>query len=193
MERIEANRRRVDMQPFQKEVPKSRQYLLVTREQRIRKVGGLYGQYLHYCYKLGYLPKYKKQNPAQLHYLLRVDLMKLDELTAQTRLLGKHHIATEEQLFSYKQSVEEEIKTLTADRTHLRNEIRRVDISDERLSAAKSEIAEISERLKEARKEIKLCDGIAQRSGIVRDRLEQVIADEEKYKGKEKIRYDKQR
>lgn len=193
MERIEANRRRVDMQPFQKEVPKSRQYLLVTREQRIRKVGGLYGQYLHYCYKRGYLPKYKKQNPAQLHYLLRVDLMKLDELTAQTRLLGKHHIATEEQLFSYKQSVEEEIKTLTADRTHLRNEIRRVDISDERLSAAKSEIAEISERLKEARKEIKLCDGIAQRSGIVRDRLEQVIADEEKYKGKEKIRYDKQR
>ena len=156
-------------------------------------MGGLYGQYLHYCYKLGYLPKYKKQNPAQLHYLLRVDLMKLDELTAQTRLLGKHHIATEEQLFSYKQSVEEEIKTLTADRTHLRNEIRRVDISDERLSAAKSEIAEISERLKEARKEIKLCDGIAQRSGIVRDRLEQVIADEEKYKGKEKIRYDKQR
>ena len=119
--------------------------------------------------------------------------MKIDELTKQVTLLGKHHIATEEQLFSYKQSVEEEIKTLTADRTHLRNEIRRVDISDERLSAAKSEIAEISERLKEARKEIKLCDGIAQRSGIVRDRLEQVIADEEKYKGKEKIRYDKQR
>lgn len=119
--------------------------------------------------------------------------MKLDELTAQTRLLGKHHIGTDKQLLSYQHSVEEEIKALTADRTHLRNEIRRVDIPDERLSAAKAEIVEISEKLKGLRKEVKLCDGIAQRSGIIRDKLEQVIADEEKSKGKERNRYDKQR
>ena len=60
----------------------------MTREHKICKVGGLYGLYLHYCYKLGYLPRYKKQNPARLHYLLRADLMKLDEITAQVRLLG---------------------------------------------------------------------------------------------------------
>ena len=119
--------------------------------------------------------------------------MKLDELTAQTRLLGKHQIGTSEQLFSYRASVEQEVKALTADRTHLRNEIRRVELPDDRLSAAKTEIAEISEKLKGLRKEIKLCDGIAQRSGIIRDKLEQVIADEEKSKGKERNRYDKQR
>lgn len=193
MERVAENRGRVLMRSFQKEYEKPRQYVLITRRDRIRRVGGLYGQYLHYCYKLGYLPKYKKQNPARLHYLLRDDLMKLDELTAQTKLLGKHHIGTDQQLLSYRHSVEDEIKALTADRTHLRNEIRRVDISDERLSAAKSEIAEISEKLKGLHKEVKLCDGIAQRSGIIRDKLEQVIADEEKTKGKEKNCYDKQR
>ena len=193
MERVAENRGRVIMKTFQKEIAKPRQYVLITRHDRIRRVGGLYGQYLHYCYKLGYLPKYKKEDPARLHYLLRDDLMKLDELTAQTRLLGKHHIGTDQQLLSYQHSVEEEIKALTADRTHLRNEIRRVELPDERLSAAKGEIAEISEKLKGLRKEIKLCDGIAQRSGIIRDKLEQVIADEEKSKGKERNRYDKQR
>ena len=193
MERVAENRGCVMMRPFQKEIAKPRQYALITRHDRIRRVGGLHGLYLHYCYELGYLPKYTKQSPARLHYLLRDDLMKLDELTAQTRLLGKHHIGTDQQLLSYQHSVEEEIKALTADRTHLRNEIRRVDIPDERLSAAKSEIAEISEKLKGLRKEVKLCDGIAQRSGIIRDKLEQVIADEEKSKGKERNRYDKQR
>lgn len=193
MERVAANRGRVMMRPFQKEAPKPRQYVLITRERRIRRVGGLYGQYLHYCYKLGYLPKYKKQNPARLHYLLRDDLMKLDELTAQTRLLGKHHIGTDQQLLSFQHSALEEIKALTADRTHLRNEIRKVGISDERLSAAKGEITEISEKLKGLRKEVKLCNGIAQRSSVIRDNLNQVIAEEEQSKGKERNRYDKQR
>ena len=45
--------------------------------------------------------------------------MKLDEITAQVRLLGRENISTAEQLFLYQHSVEEQIKTLTADRTHL--------------------------------------------------------------------------
>ena len=193
LERLAANRGRLDMRPFQKESPKPRQYVLVTREQKIRKVGGLYGQYLHYCYKLGYLPRYKKQNPTRLHYLLRDDLMKLDELTAQTTLLGKYHIGTDEQLFSHQKSVEEQIKSLTADRTRLRNEIRQVGITDERLSAAKEEIAGISEKMKPLRKEVKLCKGIAERLGTIQANLERVIAEEEISKRKENDRHDKQR
>jgi hypothetical protein len=193
MERIAANRGRVMMHPFQKETPKPRQYVLITRHDRIRRVGGLYGRYLYYCYKLGCLPKYKKQNPAHINYFLRDDLMKLDELTAQTRLLGKYHIGTDKQLFSHMASVEDEIKTLTADRTHLRNETRRAGISDERLTAAKGEISEISERLKRLRKEVKLCKGIAERSELIKANLEQVLAEEEHLKGKERDSYDKQR
>lgn len=192
-ERIRENVLGLNIQPFQKASRKPRQYLLATREDRIKKVGGLYGLYLHYCYKLGYLPSYKKQNPVRLHYLLRDDLMKLDELTAQTTLLGKHHIGNTEQLFSYQQSVEAEIKSLAAGRTHLRNEIRKVDITDERLSAAKAEITQISEKLKTLRKEVKLCKGIAERSGAIQQTLDKVIAEEEKTKGKEKNRYEQRR
>ena len=193
-ERIYENRNKVRLEPFQKGYYyKPKQYLLITREDRIKKVGGLYGLYLHYCYKLGYLPKYKKQNPARLHYLLREDLMKLDKLTEQVRLLGRENISNAEQLFSFKSKTESEIKSLTADRTHLRNEIRKVNIDELELSAAKEKISAIGERLKELRKEVKICDAIAERSGIIEERLTKVLADEEKIKGKENRSYEQRR
>ena len=195
-ERIYENRDKVHLEPFHKGYYyRPKQYVLLTREHKIQKVGGLYGLYLHYCYKLGYLPKYKKQNPARLHYLLREDLMKLDKITAQIRLLGREHISTSEQLFSYQHSVEDEIKTLTADRTHLRNEIRKVNTDDATLSGCKKQISAISARLKELRKEVRLCNGIAQRSGVIKENLEAVLADEEKIKNnrKENRSYEQRR
>lgn len=195
-ERIYENRDKVYLEPFHKGYYyRPKQYVLLTREHKIQKVGGLYGLYLHYCYKLGYLPKYKKQNPARLHYLLREDLMKLDEITAQIRLLGREHISTSEQLFSYQHSVEDEIKTLTADRTHLRNEIRKVNTDDATLSGCKKQISAISARLKELRKEVRLCKGIAERSGVIKENLEAVLADEEKIKNnrKENRSYEQRR
>lgn len=190
-ERIYENRNRVRLEPFQKGYYyRPKQYVLLTREHKIRKVGGLYGLYLHYCYKLGYLPKYQKQNPARLHYLLREDLMKLDQITAQVRLLGREHISTSEQLFLYKSKVEDEIKSLTADRTHLRNEIRKINIDDDLLSGKRQQISALSERLKELRKEVRLCDGIAERSGVMRENLNAVLADEEKIKNNRKENRD---
>ena len=100
--------------PFAKETVRVRQYRMPTREHKIKKVGGLYGLYLHYCYKLGYLPKYKKQNTARLHYLLKEDLLKLDKITQETRLLGRENISTDEQLFSYKESVLSQIISKSA-------------------------------------------------------------------------------
>ena len=110
--------------------------------------------------------KRQQQNNARVHYLFKEDLMKIDELTKQVTLLGKHHIGTSEQLFSYKRSVEEQIKTLTADRTHLRNEIRKVNRTDAELSQARTSISALSEKLKELRREVKLCEDIAVRSKV---------------------------
>lgn len=46
--------------------------------------------------------------------------MKLDKITDEVRLLGRENISTDEQLFSYKTSLEEQMKNLIAGRTHLR-------------------------------------------------------------------------
>lgn len=158
-----------------------------TRGQKLKKKGGLYGLYLYYCYRLGYLPKYKKQNNARLHYLLKEDLMKLDRITDEVRLLGRENISTDEQLFSYKASIEEQMKSLTAGRTHLRNKIRtKIDAGE--LQAAKDEITVINGQLKTLRKEVKLCDGIAERSKVMEQTLTQIQAEEQKSQRKEKSR-----
>jgi len=192
-ERIKENRDKVDLEPYQKPTYQPRQYRLATREHRIRKKGGLYGLYLHYCYKLGYLPNYKKQNANRVHYLLREDLYKLDQLSAQVRLLGRENISTTEQLFLYKSKAMEQIKTLTAHRTHLRNEIRKVNIDDESLSTAKLKIEAITEALSELRKDVRLCDAIAERSGVMQENLEKALAEEEKIKRKENRSYEQRR
>lgn len=183
---------RVDVYRYTLSTVTSRQYRLSTREDKIKKIGGLYGLYLYYLYRLGKLPKYKRISNAQIHYYFKEELLKLDELSEQTRLLGKHGIQTDEQLFEYKSSVENEIKSLTADRTHLRKKIR-TKIDDAELSQAKEKISQITEKLRKLRKEVKLCNGIAERSGILKSNLEQVLAEEEKIKGKENRRYEQRR
>lgn len=190
--RLHENMSRVDMYRYTISTVTSRQYRLPTRGDKIRKIGGLYGIYLYYLYRLGKLPKYKRISNAQIHYHFKEELLKLDELSEQTRLLGKHSIQTDEQLFEYKSSVENEIKSLTADRTHLRKKIR-TKIDDAELSQAKEKISQITEKLRKLRKEVKLCNGIAERSGILKSNLEQVLAEEEKTKGKENRRYEQRR
>lgn len=189
-ERIRGQRNRwSQIQPFQRQSIKPRQYRLYTREHKIKKKGGLYGLYLYYCYKLGYLPKYKQQNNARLHYLLKEDLLKLDTITSEVRLLGTHHIDTDEQLFSYQSSVEEKIKTLTDDRTHLRKKLK-TKMDDGKLSEVREQISSINDELKILRKEVKLCNGIAERSKVIQHNLAVIRTDEEKIKGKESRSYE---
>lgn len=115
--------------------------------------------------------------------------MKLDQITDEVRLLGKHQIDNAEQLFSYKSSVEERISALVDDRTHLQKIIRR-KIDGEQLSVAKDKISLINGELKKLRKEIGLCDGIAERSKLIEENLEVVLADENKIKRKETRSYE---
>ena len=100
---------------------------------------------------------------------------------------------TDEQLFSYRHEVEGNITALANERNELRNEIRRSSLSEAELAEAKAEIAQISQRLKTLRKELKLCDGIAERSGVIDRNIQQVLAEEAKFDRKERNYHDKQR
>lgn len=183
-ERIYLNRTKVDIKPFHKVGFEKRQYNLPTREHKILLQSGLYRLYLYYCYKLGTLPKYQKPKPSEIHYLLRDDLTRLNTLTAQVTLLARHNISTDEQLFSYKHSVENELSKLIADREHLRKQVR-LKTDDVTLSTAREKLSRATENIRKLRKELKLCDDIAERSKVMEQNLEQVIADEEKTNAKE--------
>ena len=174
------------------ETPPKRQYRRYRGSfRKAKKITGFRTLYFHYCYLLGVFPKNKPQNRKRLHFLLREDLIKLDAITQEVRLLAEHRIDTAEQLSSYKSELESKISELTSDRKQLYRKQRTVAVkSDEALQIQiKAQITAMSGQLTQLRREVKLCDDIAQRSGVMLEKLRSVREDE-KTTGKEKNRYE---
>lgn len=156
-----------------------------------KKIGGLRGLYLHYCYKLGILPKNKKPNYARLHYLLKDDLMKMEAITQETRLLCRNRIDTVEQLLSYKGSLETEKTDLLQKRKELYSKSRKT--SGEEKEAIRSQLSDLSKRLSVIRKEVRLCEGIEARSDILQEKLQVIRAEKQKQKRKELVKNEYRR
>ena len=156
-----------------------------------KKIGGLRGLYLHYCYKLGILPKNKKPNYARLHYLLKDDLMKMEAITQETRLLCRNRIDTVEQLLSYKGSLETEKTDLLQKRKELYSKSRKT--GGEEKEAIWSQLSDLSKRLSVIRKEVRLCEGIEARSDILQEKLQVIRAEKQKQKRKELVKNEYRR
>lgn len=140
---------------------------------------GLRGLYLSYCFKLGILPKEKPTSNARLHFLLREDLVKLENINKETRLLCIHKIETSQQLFSYQSQQISEMKSLVDERKHLRYRLRSVH-DDETKNTLKQEIKTLTAKIGVLRKEVVLCDNIAKRSEVIKTKLKVVHDDERK-------------
>ena len=179
-------RRRILSQPLPQkphpETPKERKkvYPAQGKWQKMRKITSFRALYLYYCYKLGVFPKRRPQNRSRLHFLLREDLMKLNNISQEVRLLARHHIDTAEQLALYKKEQEVQITTLSAQRRALQKALRTKFVRDspEQADAHRAQIKELSERLKALRRELHLCDDIAERSGVMAEKLKAVREDE---------------
>lgn len=154
--------------------------------EKTRKITGFRALYFHYCYLLGIFPKNKPKQNGRLHFLLREDLRKLDAITAETRLLVGHRIDTAEQLSSYRDEVTEEISVLSAERKALYKSQRTaaVKADSEKSAEIKDHISALSKELAALRKEVSLCNDIAERSGVIKEKIKAVRKDEQ-IKGKE--------
>lgn len=192
---IESIRRRILTQEAekpetQKPMPKKKHNVVTVHGDlnHTRKIGGLRGLYLHYCYLLGILPKNRPSvSPKQIHFLFREDLRKLDTISKETRLLCHYHIDTAEQLFSLKEDLQGRMGQLADERKHLRYKSRSIR-DNEKLSEVKEEISVLTKQIGELRKEVVLCDGIAARSGVIKEKLETVR--QEKMQGKEETSHE---
>lgn len=189
---IENIRRRILSQyipekPLAEPERKTRHYRMQGSMKTVRKITGFRVLYFHYCYKLGIFPKDRPQNRKRLHFLLREDLLKLNNISQEVRLLVRHKIDTAEQLSLYKNGLEVQIEKLSAERKALYKKQRTVKCqSDPKLAeAVKKEIDGLTEQLKNLRREVHLCDDIAQRSGVITEKLKAVREDEQN-QGKEK-------
>ena len=146
---------------------------------KTRKITGVRALYFHYCYLLGIFPENKPKQNRRLHFLLREDLRKLDTITAETRLLVKYRIDTSEQLFSYRDGVKDKISALTDERKQLYKLQRTaaVKADPEKAAEIKEQISALSKELAALRREAVLCDGIAERSGVIKEKIKAVRKD----------------
>ena len=193
---LEGIRRRIleqsrAVRPLPEPAPKAKYYRVSGNWQSRKKVTGFRALYFHYCYLLGVFPKQKAQNHKRLHFLLREDLIKLDAITQEARLLAEHRIDTAEQLSSYQSELESRIADVTFQRKQLYQKQRTVAVKSDEVASAEvnSAIAALSKELSQLRREVKLCSDIAVRSGILPERIQKVREDEN-HQRKEKTEHD---
>ena len=175
---IESIRKRIlREQPVSKRTGQERKTYRITVKgnlHKTKKIGGLRGLYLHYCFLLGIFPKNRSPiSLKQVHTLFREDLIKLDKISKETRLLCHYRIDTAEQLFSLKEDWQGKMAELAEARKHLRYQSRSIKDSG-KLAEVKTEISGLTKQIGELRKGVVLCDGIAARSGVIKERMEAV-------------------
>lgn len=146
----------------------------------------LYRLYLRYCYELHIIERHPA-SARQVSFFLREDLMKLDRLDAQTRLLAKHGISDAAELVAYKNKLISQVGELTEKRGELRNEARKKGCDPDVL---KAQISGLTKQLRTKRKEIALCDGILTRSLQTKEELEMLLAQQEITKEKEEPQHE---
>lgn len=181
-QRVFSNDIGVRMQRMRNECRSSNHYDLKRRIDKIMGRSGLEKLYLRYCYELGYLPKYR-QNPVRLHAVLKEELLKCDLYSEEAKFLARYNISTEEDLEKKMKSLMEDNSSISAQRSELRQKIRRkMPVEEE--AQCREKVRELTAELKDTRKELKLCRDIRERSGQVERNLETVI--EDRTRGKER-------
>ena len=141
-----------------------------------KRFTGLQALYFRYCYELHIIQK-RPASVKRVSFFLREDIAKLERLDRETLFLAKEGITSIEQLSNRKEATESEMESLKVQREDLRKELRRLIRTENQpaADAVRGKIGQLSQRLKKLRKEVALCDGIALRSGQVKDNLEQLL------------------
>ena len=104
--------------------------------------------------------------------MMKEELRKLDEITAQVRYMSKHNISTLSDLHADREQNQSEMNKLIDYRQHLRNKVRRaLPAEKETLRAEKQGV---TEQITKLRKRLKYADEIEKRSAHIDNCLDQI-------------------
>lgn len=179
----------IEVRYTQRAIPRcsARRQLRGSSVKGIKRMGGFRGLYLHYCYLLGIIPARRAASTKQLYYTMGGDIKQADRLSAQTRLLCRERIDTSAQLKAYKIGLEQRVTELLVQRKKLYAQARKLTGSGEPETVVKAEISNLTAELKSLRNDIRLCEGIEERSAAYyaeQQKQEQNKSKEEKNYGK---------
>lgn len=175
-------RRRLGRNPSQRPqtpalpLPERKHYRLKGKLPQKQK-SHLRRMYLYYCYRLGVFPKHP-QSTAKMHFLLREDLRNLDKYTQEIKLLHTYRLDTDVQLSAFQEQKQQQMDTLIRQRQALRNKLRRMEDTGQ-IELTKQDISALSHEISSARKEVKLCKDILERSNAMAEKLRAIHRDEQ--------------
>lgn len=160
-----------------------------VHRQNLRKISGIYAQYLHYLYLMGYQPK-KKHRPLSPE--MREACRMCDKYSACVRLMAKHHLHTETDVKAFIANSEQRMDILTEDRNRIRNRLRRAKepiVIDE----LKAERDTLTKEITGIRKEIKTAEFTLERSEKIREdiSIEQEYCCGDHIKHRDRLRDDR--
>ena len=166
-ERILANEKPIT--PAKIEV-QSRQYTLQGNFKTTRKITGLFALYLHYCYRLGIIPKKRKNPPKPLSPEMRAAIRIARKYTEQIRLLGKNRINTDTELKSFIANRKDSLGDLERQRGKVYNRMKSAKTPED-LEKLKAERDILSGDIKTIRKELFHANDILKRSKDIEKQL----------------------
>lgn len=131
------------------------------------KMSSFRGLYIHYCNLLGII----KKNPHP-HYsaALRADIRKLEEYSEQTRLLCRKQIDTAEQLQTFMDKTQEQIRTFVKERERVYKQISRCK-DETQLPELVQQRGMLSETIRKMRMDLKNAKVVMERSDIVKEKI----------------------
>ena len=129
---------------------------------------GIYGLFLYYCYLLDVFSQ--KNLNYKLIPEIRADLKEFDNLMKQTELLGNNNIITDCDFIKFKTNKEKQLDNLLDRKEKLNYRIKRV-IDKEDLEKYQSENNQLSKKISDIRKEIKLLYEIEKRKSIIESNI----------------------
>ena len=164
-ETVAANRERhiMSMKP-----PNHKRIHVNGTRRTARKIGGLYGLYLHYLYLLGYRPK-KKHKPLSPE--MREAGRMCDKYSACARLMAREHLRTDEDVNAFISCSEKKMAELSEARNKVRNKLRRAS-DPEQIEQLKAERDRFTAGIGKLRKDIKTAEFTLERSQQIQNDIE---------------------
>lgn len=134
------------------------------------KYNSFYSMYIRYCNLLNNYPNYVKKYP--LSSSIKEDVKKLDSFSEQAIMLVNNHIETEDNFYFFLNNKVNELSNLKQKREDLWKKYKIVNDSEK--VEIKKEIDNISDKIKEVNKEVKMCEDIRLRKQDVEDNLKTI-------------------
>ena len=124
------------------------------------------GLYRHYVYLLKHFPHEIRPFDRTAYAAMRDDARKIKRYSEEAKLLAANDIVTAEDLRHFTENIGIRFKALAYERAKQRNRLRRMHDSTA-MQPTKKIIYDLTAQMAELRRQMKLCEDIAERCGVI--------------------------